>query len=100
MNTRTVRARLVFPNPALLLKPGMFVNVELKAPAGMKLTIPASSIFQSGNRKSTFSSIRARATLSHAKNELSPRFAMIFVVLNGLKPGESHRHFCQLPDRF
>src|SRR5436309_15720379 len=26
MTTRTARVRLVFPNPGLLLKPGMFVN--------------------------------------------------------------------------
>jgi hypothetical protein len=44
LNTRTVRARLVFPNPGLLLKPGMFVNVVFAAPTGKKLTIPASSI--------------------------------------------------------
>src|SRR5262249_14231865 len=29
MNTRTVRVRLTFSNPGLLLKPGMFVNVVL-----------------------------------------------------------------------
>ena len=75
MNTRTVRARLVFPNPGLLLKPGMFVNVELKAPAGMKLTIPASSIFQSGNRNLVFVN-KSEATLSHAKSNSARASAM------------------------
>src|SRR5207237_6339898 len=34
MNTRTVRVRLIFPNPNLALKPGMYVNIALKTPMG------------------------------------------------------------------
>src|SRR5204863_8700313 len=43
MNTRTVKVRLVFPNPGLLLKPGMFVNVLLKVPGVKGVTIPVSA---------------------------------------------------------
>jgi Cu(I)/Ag(I) efflux system membrane fusion protein/cobalt-zinc-cadmium efflux system membrane fusion protein len=88
MNTRTVRARLVFPNPGLLLKPGMFVNVELKAPAGMKLTIPASSIFQSGNRNLVFVN-KSEGNFEPREVELGPRVGDDYVVLKGIKPGES-----------
>src|SRR5262249_40308867 len=37
MTTRTARARLIFPNPGLTLKPGMFVNVTVKVPLGNQL---------------------------------------------------------------
>jgi len=88
MDTRTVRARLVFPNPGLLLKPGMFVNVELKAPAGKKLTIPASSIFQSGNRNLVFVN-KSDGNFEPREVELGPRVGDDYVVLKGIKPGES-----------
>src|SRR6185437_5750582 len=32
--TRTVKVRFAFPNPGLELKPGMFVNVDLRQPLG------------------------------------------------------------------
>ena len=34
MDTRTAKVRVVFSNPGLQLKPGMFVNVTLKVPMG------------------------------------------------------------------
>ena len=34
MDTRTAKVRVVFSNPGLQLKPGMFVNVSLKVPMG------------------------------------------------------------------
>jgi len=54
MNTRTVRVRLVFPNPNLKLKPGMYVNVVLKTPLGKQLVVPASALFHSGARQLVF----------------------------------------------
>src|SRR4029077_12004057 len=39
MTTRTVRARMAFPNPGLKLTPGMFVNVTLEVPQGKQLVI-------------------------------------------------------------
>jgi YtkA-like len=88
MNTRTVRARLVFSNPGLLLKPGMFVNVVLAAPAGKRLTIPASSIFHSGTRNLIFVN-KGEGNLEPREVELGPRAGDDFVVLKGIKPGES-----------
>jgi Cu(I)/Ag(I) efflux system membrane fusion protein/cobalt-zinc-cadmium efflux system membrane fusion protein len=88
MNTRTVRARLVFPNPGLVLKPGMFVNVVLAAPAGKRLTIPASSIFHSGTRNLIFVH-RGEGNLEPREVELGPRAGDDYVVLKGIKPGES-----------
>jgi RND family efflux transporter MFP subunit len=88
MNTRTVRARLVFPNPGLLLKPGMFVNVALAAPAGKHLAIPASSIFRSGARNLIFVN-KGEGNLEPREVELGPRVGDDYVVLKGIKPGES-----------
>ena len=88
MNTRTVRVRLIFANPGLLLKPGMFVNVQLKAPAGKGVTIPAASVFHSGNRNLVFVS-KGEGNFEPREVELGPRVGDDVVILKGLKPGES-----------
>ena len=54
MATRTVRVRLAIANPGLKLKPGMFVNVDLKTHLGRQLVVPASAVFQSGTRQLVF----------------------------------------------
>jgi RND family efflux transporter MFP subunit len=88
MNTRTVRVRLVFANPGLLLKPGMFVNVTLKSPAGKSLTIPAPSIFHSGTRNLVFIN-KGGGNFEPREVELGSRVGDDSVVLKGLKEGES-----------
>jgi RND family efflux transporter MFP subunit len=88
MNTRTVRVRLVLPNPGLLLKPGMFVNVLLKAPAGKGVTIPASSVFHSGTRNLVFVN-KGEGSFEPREIELGSRVGDDVVVLRGLKAGES-----------
>ncbi|HSU61086.1 MAG TPA: efflux RND transporter periplasmic adaptor subunit [Bryobacteraceae bacterium] len=52
--TRTVRVRLEIANPNLKLKPGMFVNVDLKTNLGRQLVAPASAILRSGTRELAF----------------------------------------------
>src|SRR6202158_4316347 len=54
MDTRTAKVRVVFSNPGLQLKPGMFVNVILKAPMGSQLVVPATGVLQSGTREIAF----------------------------------------------
>jgi multidrug efflux pump subunit AcrA (membrane-fusion protein) len=85
--TRTVRVRLIFRNPGVVLKPGMFVNVDIKAPLGKQLVIPASAVLQSGSR--------AIAFIDHGDGNLEPREIQIgsqiddsIVVLKGLQPGD------------
>lgn len=85
--TRTVRVRLVFENPGLLLKPGMYVNVVLGVPLGTQLVIPASGVLQSGSRQIAF--------VDHGNGYLEPReietgshIGDNFVVLKGLRAGE------------
>lgn len=87
MNTRTQRVRLIFPNPQIKLKPGMFVSVRLQIPMGRHLAIPASGVLQSG--------IREIAFVDHGGGYLEPRQIQLgahvgddFIVQKGLKPGE------------
>jgi RND family efflux transporter MFP subunit len=88
MNTRTVRVRLVFPNSGLLLKPGMFVNVQLKTPAAKGITVPASSIFHSGTRNLVFVS-KGEGSFEPREVEVGSRAGDDMVILKGLKGGES-----------
>ena len=85
--TRTIRVRLVFENPGLLLKPGMYVNVALGVPLGTQLVIPASGVLQSGMRQIVF--------VDHGNGQLEPRQIETgmrvgdnFVVRKGLRAGE------------
>ena len=85
--TRTVRVRLVFNNPGLVLKPGMYVNVTIGVPLGLQLVIPVSGVLQSGTRQIAF--------IDHGQGYLEPREVEIgariddhVVVLKGLRAGE------------
>jgi len=85
--TRTVKVRLVFPNPSLKLTPGMFVNVSLDIPLGRHLVIPTSGVFQSGTRDIAFVD-RGDGYLEPRDVQLGPQAGDEFVVLKGLKTGE------------
>ncbi len=84
MATRTVRVRLAIANPGLKLKPGMFVNVDLKAGMGRALVIPASAVLQSGMRQFVFLD-QGNGNLQPKDITLGPRAGDDFIVLNGLK---------------
>src|SRR4029077_3611560 len=88
MNTRTARVRLVFSNPGLLLKPGMYVNVILKMPMGRVLTVPASAIFHSGTRNLVFVN-QGNGTLLPREVELGPQVGDDYALRSGLKQGDS-----------
>jgi multidrug efflux pump subunit AcrA (membrane-fusion protein) len=88
VNTRTLKARLEFPNTNLELKPGMFADVELKIPVGRKLQVPAEAVLDSGTRKIVF--------IAKPDGYFEPREVQVgakldgrFVVEEGLKPGET-----------
>ena len=85
--TRTVRARLVFKNPGLLLKPSMYVNVVLGVPLGTQLVIPASGVLQSGSRQIAFVD-HGNGYLEPRQIETGPHIGDNFVVLKGLRAGE------------
>ena len=83
LTTRTVRVRLAVNNPGVTLKPGMFVNVELKSALGRQLVVPASAVFQTGLRQVVF--------VDHGNGSLEPKDVSLgarvgddFIVLRGL----------------
>jgi Cu(I)/Ag(I) efflux system membrane fusion protein/cobalt-zinc-cadmium efflux system membrane fusion protein len=87
MVTRTVRVRLVFRNPGVVLKPGMYVNVAIAVPLGRQLLLPASAVLQTGTRAIVF--------IDHGGGNLEPRVVETgqqlddsVVILKGVKAGE------------
>lgn len=52
--TRTLEARLELTNPKLLLKPGMFADVIVEAPLGVRLSVPDSGLLISGQHRYAF----------------------------------------------
>ncbi len=82
--TRTARVRLAIANPGLKLKPGMFVNVDLKVPMGRALVVPASAVLQSGSRQLVFL-YQGDGRIEPKEVTLGPSTDEGFVVLKGLK---------------
>ena len=83
MTTRTVKVRLGVNNPGVTLKPGMFVNVDLKSALGRQLVVPASAVFQTGLRQVVF--------VDHGSGSIEPKDVSLgarvgddFIVLKGL----------------
>ncbi len=85
--TRTVRVRLIFRNPGVVLKPGMYVNVEINVPLGKQLVIPASAVLQSGSRAIAFID-RGGGNLEPREIQTGPQIGDSIVVLKGLKSGD------------
>jgi Cu(I)/Ag(I) efflux system membrane fusion protein len=86
--TRTVKVRVVIPNPKELLKPGMFVRVSLSGKARETLAIPRSALIQTGQRQIAF--------VERSAGVYAPREVMTGVqgrdfveVLSGLAQGET-----------
>jgi Cu(I)/Ag(I) efflux system membrane fusion protein/cobalt-zinc-cadmium efflux system membrane fusion protein len=88
MATRTVRVRLDIANSGLKLKPGMFVNVDLKTRLGRQLVVPASAVFQSGTRQLVFLN-HGNGSLEPKEITVGPRVSDDFVVLKGLEAHQS-----------
>ncbi|HZC22534.1 MAG TPA: efflux RND transporter periplasmic adaptor subunit, partial [Candidatus Binatia bacterium] len=87
MNTRTLPVRLVFPNPGLKLRPGMYVNVGVKLPMGRQLVVPASAAFHSGTKNLVFV-YGGEGNISPREIEFGPQVGDQIVVAKGLKAGE------------
>lgn len=85
--TRTIRVRLIFRNPSVALKPGMYVNVNISASLGQQLVVPATAVLRSGTRSIAF--------IDHGEGNLEPREIQVgpqiddsVIVLKGLQPGD------------
>ena len=87
INTRTLPVRLVFANPGLKLRPGMYVNVRAKLPMGRHLVVPASAAFHSGTRNLVFV-YGGEGNVEPREVELGPQVGDQIVVTKGLKAEE------------
>jgi Cu(I)/Ag(I) efflux system membrane fusion protein/cobalt-zinc-cadmium efflux system membrane fusion protein len=85
--TRTVRVRLIFRNPGVQLKPGMYVNVDINVPQGKQLMIPASAVLQSGSRAIAFID-RGDGNLEPREIQTGLQIDDSVIILKGLKPGD------------
>jgi len=81
--TRTVPVRLLVENPGLLLKPGMFVNVNFNSSLGRSLVVPASAVLQTGIRQYVFLS-KPNGLIEPKEVVLGPQSGNDIVVLHGL----------------
>lgn len=82
--TRTVQVRLSIDNPDLSLKPGMFVNVNLKSMLGRRLVVPASSVLQTGLKQVVFLD-KGNGRIEPKEVVLGPQIDGNFVILKGLE---------------
>ena len=87
-NTRTLKARLEFPNPNLELKPGMYADIELQIRIGQKLQIPAEAVLDSGTRKIVFVA-KPDGVFEPREIQVGSKFDGRFVVSSGLQAGET-----------
>jgi Cu(I)/Ag(I) efflux system membrane fusion protein/cobalt-zinc-cadmium efflux system membrane fusion protein len=81
--TRTVPVRLSIGNPGLLLKPGMFVNVDLKSSLGRRLVVPASSVLQTGLKQIVFLD-KGNGRIEPKEVVLGPQVGGDIVIVKGL----------------
>jgi RND family efflux transporter MFP subunit len=87
MNTRTLPVRLVFSNPGLKLRPGMYVNVGVKLSMGRQLVVPASAAFHSGTKNLIFV-YQGQGNIEPREVEFGPQVGDQIVVSKGLRADE------------
>jgi RND family efflux transporter MFP subunit len=85
--SRTLKVRLEFPNPAVTLKPGMFADVTVTLASGRGVTVPESAVIDSGTRQVVFVAL--------GDGRFEPRLVRLGVrgegtaqVLEGVRGGE------------
>jgi Cu(I)/Ag(I) efflux system membrane fusion protein len=85
--TRTLRVRVELENPGLALKPGMFADVELDAPAAEGVLVPDAAVLDAGTRQLVY--------VQTGEGRFAPRQVTVgarsggqALILSGLKAGE------------
>ena len=86
--TRTVKARLEFPNPNFQLKPQMFADVQLKINYGNQILVPQEAVLDSGKEQRVFVS-RTDGYFEPRQITTGAKLDGKVVVLSGLKAGET-----------
>jgi Cu(I)/Ag(I) efflux system membrane fusion protein len=86
-NTRTLKIRLEAANSGHELKPDMFVNVDFRLGAPMRVTVPADAVLDAGTRKTVFVD-RGNGYLEPREVETGDRSGDRIEITGGLKAGE------------
>ena len=87
--TRTVPVRVELANPGLLLKPGMFAQMELQVAAkGKVVTVPVSAVIDSGTRQLVLIE-KGTGRFEPREVKLGERSDSFIEVRDGIKDGES-----------
>ena len=84
---RTAKVRVDIPNPEFILRPGMYVNIELAMDMGEGLTIPVSAVMPTGSRTLVFVD-KGAGKLDPRLVQLGKKYGDIYEVISGLKDGE------------
>ncbi len=85
--SRTAKARLVFTNPNLHLKPDMYVNVEIAVNPGEQLVVPETAVLNTGKQQIVFVT-RGRGRFEPREIKTGVKADQYYTVLEGLQPGE------------
>ncbi len=85
--TRTLKTRFELDNPGNLLRPDMFVDVEIGADMPVAVTVPADAVVDSGLRKTVFVD-RGNGYFEPRRVETGWRVGDRVQVTQGLMPGE------------
>ncbi|MBI4836533.1 MAG: efflux RND transporter periplasmic adaptor subunit, partial [Candidatus Abawacabacteria bacterium] len=85
--TRTLKVRLEFANPNILLKPEMYSNVEFEIPMGEKIVIPESAVIRTGKQNIAFVSL-GKGSFALRNISLGMKFDGWYEVLSGLETNE------------
>jgi RND family efflux transporter MFP subunit len=87
-NTRTLKVRLDADNPGFVLRPDMFVDVELPVNLPASVTVPVEAVIDSGLRKTVYVN-RGNGFFEPRQVETGWRFGDRVQIVKGLDPGES-----------
>ena len=85
--SRTLKVRLEAENPEYLLKPDMFVDVEIPVALAAAVTVPADAILDSGLKKTVFVD-RGKGFFEPREVETGLHLGDRVEVVKGLEPGE------------
>jgi Cu(I)/Ag(I) efflux system membrane fusion protein len=85
--TRSMKARIALPNPAGILKPGMYATIHLKKTLGEVLAVPRSAVLQTGETAVAFVDMGNGRLMPHELT-LGTTGSEYVEVLDGLERGQ------------
>lgn len=85
--TRTIKVRFEIDNKNNLLKPGMYVNLELKIPLGQRLVVPKNAILLTGERSVIFI-YHGEGKIEWRDVQIGARSDDLVEIIQGIKEGD------------